>query len=100
MGLSIDAACTAFALSLAWREICWWRSLFEWGQPIPIGIEYLKDEADLRVVITSVNMHPKNIDFGMQDTAFDCVIDVELDASITYTKQRVYVIITNDFVLQ
>ena len=52
------------------------------------------------MVITSVNMHPKNIDFGMQDTAFDCVIDVELGASITYTKQRVYVITTNDFVLQ
>ena len=67
------------------------RSLFdEWGQPIPIGIEYLEDEAELRVVVTSVNMHLKNLDFDMQDTAFDCDIDVEFDASVMYRKQRLY----------
>ena len=77
------------------------RNLFdEWGQPILIGIEYLEDEAELRVVVTSVNMHPKNLDFDMQDTAFDCDIDVEFDASVMYRKQRLYGITTNYFVLQ
>ena len=45
-------------------------------------------------------MHPKSIDFDMEDTAFDCDIDVEFDASVMYRKQRLYVITTNDFVLQ
>ena len=50
--------------------------------------------------VTSVNMHLKNLDFDMQDTAFDCDIDVEFDASVMYRKHRLHGIATNYFVLQ
>ena len=77
------------------------QNLFEeWGQPIPIGVEYLEDEVELRAIVTNVNMHPKTIDFDMQDTEFDCDIDVEFCNEVTYRHKRLYGITTNYFVLE
>ena len=70
----------------------------EWGQPIPIAIEYLEDEVELRAIVTNVNMHPKTIDFDMQDTEFDCDIDVEFCNEVTYRHKRLYGITTIYFV--
>ena len=51
----------SFCISLAYIQ-----DLFEeWGQPIPIVVEYLEDEVELRAIVTNVNMHPKAIDFSM-----------------------------------
>ena len=72
----------------------------EWGQPIPIGVEYLEDELELRVVVINVNMHLKAIDFDMEDTAFDCDIDVEFCSNVAYRNTKLYGITTNYFVPQ
>ena len=72
----------------------------EWGQPIPIVVEYLEDEVELRAIVTNVNMHPKTIDFDMQDTEFDFDIDVEFCNEVTYRHKRLYGITTNYFVLE
>jgi len=72
----------------------------EWGQPIPIAIEYLEDEVELRATISNVNMHLKSIDFDMEDTAFDCDIDVEFHNRVTYRQKRLYGITTNYFVVE
>ena len=72
----------------------------EWGQPIPIGVEYLEDEVELRAIVTNVTMHPKTIDFSMDDIEFDCDIDIEFYESVAYRNQKLYGITTNYFVLE
>ena len=74
----------------------------EWGQPIPIGVEYLEDEVELRAIVTNVTMHPKTIDFSMDDTEFDsiCDIDIEFYESVAYRNQKLYGITSNYFVLE
>ena len=77
------------------------QNLFEeWGQPIPIGVEYLEDEVELCAIVTNVNMHSKAIDFNMQDTKFDCDIDVEFYSDDAYMNKKLYGITTYYFVLQ
>ena len=44
----------------------------------------MEDETELTATITNINMHPKSIDFDMQDTAFDCDIDIEFYNNVTY----------------
>ena len=48
----------------------------------------------------NVNMHPTAIDFDMEDTTFDCDIDVEFCSNVAYRNTKLYGITTNYFVPQ
>ena len=41
------------------------------------SIDYLEDEIELKTTIIHINMHPKAIDFNMQDIEFDYDIDID-----------------------
>ena len=49
-----------------------------------------KDEVELRAIVTNVTMHPKTIDFSMEDTEFDCDIDIEFYESVAYRNIKLY----------
>ena len=70
----------------------------EWDEPIPISIDYLEDEIELKATITNINMHPKAIDFHMDDSEFDYDIDVEFLTSTSYRKIKIYGMTANYFV--
>ena len=70
----------------------------EWDQPIPISIDYLEDEIELKATIININMHPKAIDFDMNDSEFDYDIDVEFLTSTSYRKTKIYEMTANYFV--
>ena len=62
----------------------------EWGQPIPVAIEFLEVELDLKARIIMVSMEPKAIDFDEDDDSFDYVIDIEFVREVSYRRRRVY----------
>ena len=70
----------------------------EWDEPIPISIDYLEDEIELKATIININMHPKAIDFDMDDSEFDYDIDVEFLTSTSYRKTKIYGMTANYFV--
>ena len=71
----------------------------EWGQPIPIAIEFLEDELDLKARIIRVTMEPKAIDFDENDDGFDYVIDIEFVREVSYRRRRLYGVPPNYFVV-
>ena len=70
----------------------------EWDEPIPISIDYLEDEIELKATIININMHPKAIDFDMDDSEFDYDIDVEFLTSTSYRRTKIYGMTANYFV--
>ena len=71
----------------------------EWGQPIPIAIEFLEDELDLKARIIRVTMEPKAIDFDENDDGFDYVIDIEFVREVSYRRRRMYGVPPNYFLV-
>ena len=73
--------------------------LDDWGQSIPINIEVLLGEVDLRGVVVGRTMEPLQLDYEGNDD-YDYVVDIEFNTNVRWRKAKAWGVPPNYFVLE